>query len=32
MRIAHAAAWIFAILIVAGNISFPLAVLFGIVK
>lgn len=32
MRIAHAGAWIFAILIVAGNISFPLAVLFGIVK
>ena len=32
MRIAHAGAWIFAILIVAGNVSFPLAVLFGIVK
>jgi succinate dehydrogenase cytochrome b subunit len=32
MRIAHAGAWIFAILIVAGNISFPLAVLFGIVR
>jgi succinate dehydrogenase / fumarate reductase cytochrome b subunit len=32
MRIAHAGAWIFAVLIVAGNISFPLAVLFGIVK
>ena len=32
IRIAHAAAWIFAVLIVAGNISFPLAVLFGIVR
>ena len=32
MRIAHAGAWIFAVLIVAGNISFPLAVLFGIVQ
>jgi succinate dehydrogenase / fumarate reductase cytochrome b subunit len=32
IRMAHAAAWIFAIVIVAGNISFPLAVLAGIVK
>jgi len=32
IRIAHAAAWIFAIIIVAGNISFPVAVLAGIVK
>jgi succinate dehydrogenase / fumarate reductase, cytochrome b subunit len=32
IRIAHAAAWIFAALIVAGNISFPIAVLAGIVK
>jgi succinate dehydrogenase cytochrome b subunit len=32
MRIAHAAAWIFAVLVVAGNISFPIAVLTGIVK
>ncbi len=32
MRIAHVAAWIFAALIVLGNISFPLAVLVGIVK
>jgi succinate dehydrogenase / fumarate reductase cytochrome b subunit len=32
IRIAHAAAWLFAVLIVAGNISFPLAVLTGIVK
>ena len=32
MRIAHAGAWIFAVLIVVGNISFPVAVLAGIVK
>jgi succinate dehydrogenase / fumarate reductase, cytochrome b subunit len=32
MRMAHAGAWIFAILIVAGNISFPIAVLAGVVK
>ena len=32
MRIAHAGAWIFAILIVAGNISFPIAVLTGFIK
>ncbi len=32
IRIAHAAAWIFAAVIVAGNISFPIAVLAGIVK
>jgi succinate dehydrogenase / fumarate reductase cytochrome b subunit len=32
IRMAHTAAWIFAALIVAGNISFPLAVLAGIVK
>jgi succinate dehydrogenase cytochrome b subunit len=32
IRLAHAAAWIFAVLIVAGNISFPIAVLTGIVK
>jgi succinate dehydrogenase cytochrome b subunit len=32
MRMAHAAAWIFAALIVLGNISFPLAVLAGILK
>ncbi|HEY6929209.1 MAG TPA: succinate dehydrogenase cytochrome b subunit [Thermoanaerobaculia bacterium] len=32
IRIVHAASWIFAVLIVAGNISFPLAVLTGIVK
>ncbi len=32
MRIAHAAAWIFAVLVVVGNISFPIAVLTGIVK
>jgi succinate dehydrogenase / fumarate reductase cytochrome b subunit len=29
---AHAAAWFFAILVVVGNISFPIAVLAGIVK
>jgi succinate dehydrogenase cytochrome b subunit len=32
IRLAHAAAWIFAVLIVVGNISFPIAVLTGIVK
>ena len=32
MRIAHVGAWIFAILIVAGNISFPIAVLTGFIK
>ena len=32
IRIAHAGAWIFAALIVVGNISFPLAVLAGIVR
>jgi succinate dehydrogenase / fumarate reductase cytochrome b subunit len=32
IRIAHIGAWVFAALIVAGNISFPLAVLAGIVK
>jgi len=32
IRMAHAAAWIFAVIIVAGNISFPIAVLAGIVK
>jgi len=32
IRLAHAAAWIFAVLIVVGNISFPIAVLAGIVK
>lgn len=32
MRMAHTAAWIFAALIVLGNISFPLAVLAGILK
>ena len=32
MRMAHAAAWIFAALIVLGNISFPLAVLAGYLK
>jgi succinate dehydrogenase / fumarate reductase cytochrome b subunit len=32
IRIAHVGAWIFAALVVAGNISFPLAVLAGIVK
>jgi succinate dehydrogenase / fumarate reductase cytochrome b subunit len=32
MRVAHTGAWIFAALIVLGNISFPLAVLAGILK
>jgi succinate dehydrogenase / fumarate reductase cytochrome b subunit len=32
MRLAHIGAWIFAAIIVIGNISFPLAVLAGIVK
>jgi succinate dehydrogenase / fumarate reductase cytochrome b subunit len=32
IRMAHAAAWIFAAIIVIGNVSFPLAVLAGIVK
>jgi len=32
IRLAHAGAWIFAALVVIGNISFPLAVLAGIVK
>jgi succinate dehydrogenase / fumarate reductase cytochrome b subunit len=32
IRIAHVGAWIFAALVVVGNISFPLAVLAGIVK
>jgi succinate dehydrogenase / fumarate reductase cytochrome b subunit len=32
IRMAHAAGWIVAVLVVAGNISFPLAVLSGIVK
>jgi succinate dehydrogenase / fumarate reductase cytochrome b subunit len=32
IRLAHVAAWISAVLIVAGNISFPIAVLAGIVK
>ena len=32
MRLAHVGAWIFAAIIVIGNISFPLAVLAGIVK
>ena len=32
MRAAHVGAWIFAAIIVVGNISFPLAVLAGIVK
>jgi succinate dehydrogenase / fumarate reductase cytochrome b subunit len=32
IRLAHAAAWIFAVVIVAGNVSFPLAVLSGLVK
>jgi succinate dehydrogenase / fumarate reductase cytochrome b subunit len=32
MRAAHVGAWIFAAVIVIGNISFPLAVLAGIVK
>ena len=32
MRWAHVAAWIFAAIVVIGNVSFPLAVLAGIVK
>jgi succinate dehydrogenase / fumarate reductase cytochrome b subunit len=32
MRMAHVGAWIFAAIIVIGNISFPLAVLAGIVR
>jgi len=32
IRLAHIAAWLFAALIVAGNISFPVAVLTGVVK
>jgi succinate dehydrogenase / fumarate reductase, cytochrome b subunit len=32
MRWAHIAAWIFAAIVVIGNVSFPLAVLAGIVK
>jgi succinate dehydrogenase / fumarate reductase cytochrome b subunit len=32
IRLAHIAAWFFAIVIVAGNLSFPVAVLTGIVK
>jgi succinate dehydrogenase / fumarate reductase cytochrome b subunit len=32
IRMAHVAAWVFAVLVVVGNISFPLAVLAGIVK
>jgi succinate dehydrogenase / fumarate reductase cytochrome b subunit len=32
IRLAHAGAWTFAALIVIGNISFPLAVLAGILK
>jgi succinate dehydrogenase / fumarate reductase cytochrome b subunit len=32
IRIAHVGAWVFAALVVIGNISFPLAVLAGIVK
>ena len=32
MRIAHTAAWIFAILIAVGNISIPIAVMAGLVK
>jgi len=32
IRMAHVGAWIFAALIVVGNISFPVAVLAGIVK
>ncbi len=32
IRLAHIAAWIFAAIIVIGNISFPLAVLAGIVR
>jgi succinate dehydrogenase / fumarate reductase cytochrome b subunit len=32
MRWAHVAAWIFAAIVAIGNVSFPLAVLAGIVK
>ncbi len=32
IRMAHVGAWIFAVVIVVGNISFPIAVLAGIVK
>jgi hypothetical protein len=32
IRAAHVGAWVFAAVIVLGNISFPLAVLAGIVK
>jgi succinate dehydrogenase / fumarate reductase cytochrome b subunit len=32
MRLARAGAWLFAVLVVVGNISFPIAVLAGIVK
>jgi succinate dehydrogenase / fumarate reductase, cytochrome b subunit len=32
IRMAHVGAWVFAVLVVVGNISFPLAVLAGIVK
>ena len=32
IRMAHAVAWIVAVLVVVGNISFPVAVLTGIVK
>jgi succinate dehydrogenase / fumarate reductase cytochrome b subunit len=32
IRMAHVAAWIFAAIVVIGNISFPLAVLAGIVR
>jgi succinate dehydrogenase / fumarate reductase cytochrome b subunit len=32
IRVAHVGAWIFAAIIVIGNISFPLAVLAGVVK
>ena len=32
IRIAHVGAWIFSAIIVVGNISFPLAVLAGIVR
>ena len=32
IRMARVGAWIFAVLIVVGNISFPIAVLAGIVK
>jgi hypothetical protein len=32
IRAAHVGAWLFAVFITVGNISFPLAVLAGIVK